>query len=46
MENRDKVRKAFADALIQTLWVKGLINPKEREKITQKTDEKLLKIKC
>lgn len=46
MENRDKIRKAFADALIQTLWVKGLVTDKDREKIAQKTGEKLLKIDC
>ena len=46
MENRNKVKKAFAEAVIQAMWVKGLITQKEREKIAQKPGEKLLKINC
>ena len=43
MSDRTKAKVAFAEAITQTLWVKGLITAKEREQITKKACEKLLK---
>ena len=41
MKKRAKI--AFAEAVIQSMWVKGLITTAERDKITHKTVEKLQK---
>ena len=46
MNDRTKVKIAFAEAIMQTLWIKGLINAKERDQMTQKTGEKLRKNNC
>lgn len=46
MSDRTKVKIAFAEAIMQTLWVKGLITAKERDQIVKKTDEKLQQSNC
>ena len=46
MSDRTKVKIAFAEAIMQTLWIKGLINAKERDQIAKKTGEKLRKSNC
>ena len=46
MNNQKKARIAFAQAIIQSMWVKGLITTAERNKIALKTEEKLQKNNC
>ena len=46
MENRDKVKRAFAEAIVQSMWVKGLITFKERNKITQNIEKNMQKSCC
>ena len=46
MSDRTKVKVAFAEAIMQTLWIKGMITTKERDQITKKTGEKLRKSNC
>lgn len=46
MSDRTKVKVAFAEAILQTMWVKGLITAKERDQITKKTGEKIRKNNC
>lgn len=46
MSDRTKAKIAFAEAIMQTLWVKGLISTKERDQIIKKTGEKLRKSDC
>jgi hypothetical protein len=46
MSDRTKVKIAFAEAIMQTLWVKGLITAKERDQIVKKTGEKLQQSNC
>lgn len=46
MKNQKKARIAFAQAIIQSMWVKGLITTAERNKIALKTEEKLQKNNC
>lgn len=46
MSDRTKVKVAFAEAVLQTLWIKGLITAKERDQIAHITGEKLRKSNC
>lgn len=46
MKNQKKARIAFAQAIIQSMWVTGLITTAERNKIALKTEEKLQKNNC
>jgi len=46
MSDRTKAKVAFAEAVMQTLWVKGLITTKERDQIAKKISEKLQKSNC
>ena len=46
MSDKSKVKIAFAEAIMQTLWIKGLITAKERDQIAKKTGEKLRKSNC
>ena len=41
-----KVKIAFADAVITSMWLKGLITAQERDQMQQKCDEKLRKTNC
>ena len=36
MSDRTKAKVAFAEAIMQTLWIKGLITAKERDQIAKK----------
>lgn len=46
MKKQKEARIAFAQAIIQSMWVKGLITTAEREQIAMKTEEKLRKNSC
>lgn len=46
MSDRTKIKVAFAEAIAQTMWVKGLITAKERDSISKKACEKLRKGNC
>lgn len=46
MSDKEKRRISFVEAVITTLWVKGLITPKERDEIQQNSREKLQKSNC
>ena len=46
MRDRTKAQVAFAEAITQTLWIKGLITAKERDQIAKKTGDKLRKSNC
>ena len=46
MEKKTKVKIAFADAVITSMWLKGLITTQERDQMQQKCDEKLRKTNC
>ena len=46
MSDRTKAKVAFAEAIMQTLWIKGLITAKERDQIAKKTGDKLRKNNC
>jgi len=46
MSDRTKAKVAFAEAITQALWIKGLITAKERDQIAKKTGEKLRKSNC
>lgn len=46
MSDRTKAKVAFAEAIMQTLWIKGLITAKERDQIAKKSGEKLQKSNC
>lgn len=43
---KNKAKEAFAAAIVQTLWLKGMITTKERDRIQQKTQEKLTRGNC
>lgn len=43
---KNKAKEAFAAAIVQTLWLKGMITAKERDRIQQKTQEKLTRGNC
>ena len=46
MSDRTNAKVAFAEAIMQTLWIKGLITAKERDQIAKKTGDKLRKSNC
>lgn len=46
MSDRTKAKIAFAEAVLQALWIKGLITAKERDQIAKKTGEKLQNSNC
>ena len=46
MSDRTKVKIAFAEAIMHTLWVKGLITAKERDQIVKKSVELLQQSNC
>ena len=46
MSDRTKAKVAFAEAIMQTLWIKGLITAKERDQIVKKTGDKLRESNC
>lgn len=46
MSDKTRTRIAFAEAIVQMLWIKGLITTKERDQIAHKTGEKLHCSKC
>ena len=46
MSDRTKAKVAFAEAIMQTLWIKGLITAKERDQMAKKTGENLRKSNC
>ena len=46
MSDRTKAKVAFAEAIMQTLWIKGLITAKERDQIFKKTGDKLRESNC
>ena len=46
MEKKTKVKIAFADAVITSMWLKGLITAQERDQMQQKCNEKLQKSNC
>lgn len=46
MSDRTKAKVAFAEAIMQALWIKGLITAQERDQMTKKTSEKLRKSNC
>jgi len=46
MNDKTKVKVAFAEAVLQTMWIKGLITAKERDQITQRTAQKLQQVNC
>ena len=43
---KNKAKQAYAAAIVQTLWLKGLITTQERDRIQQKTQEKLKSGNC
>ncbi len=46
MQGNKRVQLAYAEAITQMLWMKGLITTKERDQINKKTDEVLEKGNC
>ena len=46
MSDRTKAKVAFAEAVLQTLWIKGMITAKERDQITKETGNKLRESNC
>lgn len=46
MQDRTKVKVAFAEAVLQTMWINGLITTKERDLIAQRTAQKLQRMSC
>lgn len=46
MKDKSKARIAFAEAVTQALWLKGLITLKERDQMNQNTAKKLVKSNC
>ncbi len=46
MSDRTKTKIAFAEAITQTLWVRGLITAQERDRIARNAGEKLRRGKC
>lgn len=43
---KNKAKDAYASAIVQTLWLKGMITTKERDRMQQLTKEKLQRGKC
>lgn len=46
MQGNKRMQLAYAEAITQMLWMKGLITTAERNRINQKTGEKLGKGNC
>ncbi len=46
MRNRTEKRIAFAEAVTQTLWIRGLITVKERDQIAKEAGDRLRRGKC
>lgn len=46
MGNRTDKRIAFAEAVTQTLWIRGLITVKERDQIAKGAGDRLRHSKC
>ena len=46
MSEKTKVKIAFAEALLQQLWVEGLISQQERERIAKRTAEGIRNGEC
>lgn len=46
MENREKAKRAFAEAIVRSMWVKGLITFQECNKITQNIEKNMQKSCC
>lgn len=46
MQDRTKVKVAFVEAVLQTMWIKGMITAEERDRITQRTAAHLQKSNC
>ena len=43
MKDKEKAKLALAEAIVQSLWVKGFISGKERDEICKRSKEKLAK---
>lgn len=46
MSEKTKVKIAFAEAILQQLWVEGLISQQERERIVRRTAEGVKNGEC
>ena len=46
MQGNKRIQLAYAEAITQMLWMKGLITAKERDQINKKTGEALAKGNC
>ena len=46
MNEKTKVKIAYADAIIERLWVEGLLTAKERSEVMANCHEKLQEGKC
>ena len=46
MSEKTKVKIAFAEAILQQLWVEGLIRQQERERIARRTAEGVKNGEC
>ena len=46
MSEKTKVKIAFAEAILQQLWVEGLISQQERERIARRTVEGVKNGEC
>lgn len=41
MDDKTKVKIAFAEAITQTMWIKGLITTEQRDQINENNKKKL-----
>ena len=46
MSENTKVKIAFAEAILQQLWVEGLISQQERERIARRAAEDVKNSEC
>lgn len=46
MSEKSKVKIAFAEAILQQLWVEGLVSQQERERIALRTAEGIKNGEC
>jgi len=46
MERNISIRIAFADAMINTLWLNGLITKEQRDQMSKISDKKLREANC
>jgi len=46
MSEKTKVKIAFAEAILQQLWVEGLVSQQERERIEQRTAKGIRNGEC